>query len=316
MTVAWAGYDSRFVNWDARASVRSKPRRLYDRDGRDALFFPPESVPALAHPLVLERGPGATELVLQHSLYQYLHFTTVLEQVCVLPVTAKLSLGMAGLELPDPMRSDAYKISTDEAWHAQFTHDFAVQVSTVTGVAAEALVEPAFIREHRRLRALFDAGDQELVDLTFAIVSETLVSALLADIPNDRRLARPIREVVADHAADEGRHHAYFQNVLRLLWPRLSPRDRGRLGTYVPAFVHAFLDPDLPAVRAALAASGFTDAEAAVIVSESYDPESSSYDVRRPARSTVRGFRDVGATADPRVRDAFLIGGLTSEDGA
>lgn len=306
----WPEYESRFHNWETRSSVRTKPRRLFDANGTAMLLFPPESVPALEHPLVRAHGPGTADLVLQHSLYQYLHFTTVLEQTAVLPVTANLSLGTAGLDLPHAMRADAFKITTDEAWHAQFSDDLTTQMAAATGVSAEAVVEPAFVGQVRRLRAGFDPGDRQLADLVFAVVSETLVSALLADLPNDRRLARPVRETVADHAADEGRHHSYFQSVLRVLWPSLSSEHRRLLGPRVPAFVRAFLSHDLAAVRSALVASGLTAQEAATVVDESYAP----VDLRRPARATVRGFRGVGALDDPRTRDAFLAAGLLTED--
>jgi hypothetical protein len=310
----WSGYESRFDNWETRSSVRTKPRRLFDPDGEPVLLFPPESVPALAHPLVQAQGPVAADLVLQHSLYQYLHFTTVLEQLAVLPVTARLSVGMAGLDLPAAMRADAFKITTDEAWHAQFSDDLTRQLVTATGVPAAAVVEPAFVGELRRRRAAFDPADRSLVDLVFAVVSETLISALLADMPNDRRLARPVREVVADHAADEGRHHSYFQNLLRVLWPSLSAEHRRLLGPHVPAFVRAFLHPDLPAVRSALVASGLSPREAARVVHESYDPGTAAFDLRRPARAMTRGFRGVGALDDPRTRDAFLAAGLLTDD--
>jgi hypothetical protein len=221
---------------------------------------------------------------------------------------------MAGLDLPATMRADAFKITTDEAWHAQFSDDLTAQMVAATGVSAESVVEPTFVGELRRLRAAFDPADRPLVDLVFAVVSETLVSALLADMPNDRRLARPVREVVADHAADEGRHHSYFQTLLRLLWPSLSAEHRRLLGPHVPAFVRAFLHPDPPAVRSALIAAGLTAREAAQVVHESYDPGTAAFDIRRPARATVRGFRAVGALDDPRTRDAFLAGGLLTDD--
>jgi hypothetical protein len=310
----WPDYESRFDNWETRSSVRTRPRRLFDLEGEPVLLFPPESVPALAHPLVAAAGPGVADLVLQHSLYQYLHFTTVLEQLAVLPVTAQLSLGVAGLDLPAAMRRDAFKITTDEAWHAQFSDDLTAQMVAATGVTAESVIEPAFVSEIRRLRAGFDPADRPLVDLVFAVVSETLVSALLADVPNDRRLARPVREVVADHAADEGRHHSYFQSLLRILWPTLSVEHRRLLGPQVPAFVRAFLHPDLAAVRSALVASGLSVQTAAEIVHQSYDPGAAVFDIRRQARATVRGFRGVGALDDPRTKDAFLRAGLLSDN--
>ncbi|MDN3358612.1 diiron oxygenase [Actinomadura sp. DC4] len=304
-------YSSRFGNWENRASVRNKPPRILAEASPATVFFPPEAVPAVSDPLVAERGPAVAHRLLVHALYQYLHFTTVLEQVAVLPVTANISLDRSGVPgLPAAMRADAFKITTDEAWHAQSSHDFTERVVAVTGVAADAVVEPRFAHLLARLRDGFDPADRPLVDLVFAVVSETLVSSLLADLPFDRRLPEPVRALVADHAADEGRHHSYFRAFLRYLWPRLTAAQRRLIGPRVPELVEVFLHPDLAAVRSALTASGFTAAEAETVVRRSYDRRSPIFDIAPAARATIRAFHEVDALEDPATRDAFLAAGL------
>jgi hypothetical protein len=307
-------YHSRFDNWDDRASVRTKPRRTMAAGNPDLPFFPPESVPALAHPLVIAHGPDTARRILVHSLYQYLHFTTVLEQTAVLPVTTSIAMNGGGLELPVRMRADAFKITTDEAWHAQFCYEFILDVAKVTAVAPDATVTPDLVRRLAVIRAGFPPGDAALVDLVFAVVSETLVSGLLSDIPKDRRLPTPVRALVADHAADEGRHHAYFRDVLTRLWPQLSAAQRRLVGPRIPDFVHAFLDPDIPAARAILLSSGVPPRAVTDIVADSYQWPPAR-DIRRAARATVRCFRDVGALDDPATAAAFDAAGLHG-DGA
>lgn len=306
-------YQSKFGNWDNRASVRTKPaRHLADHD-TTPLFFPPESVPATTHALVTARGPETLHRVLVHSLHQYLRFTTVLEQAAVLPVTARISLGDSGVDLPAGMLRDAFKITTDEAWHAQFSDGFAGEVALVTGIAPDAVVRPQFLGRLERIRLDVEPSLRGLVELVFAVVSETLVSALLSDIPKDGRLPGPVRALVADHAADEGRHHAYFRSFLSILWPQLSARERQVLGPRIPALVHAFLAPDLGAVRATLRASGFAEREVAEIMADSYGPDSPAFLVEPAARATVRCFREVGALADAATLNAFAAGGLLAE---
>src|ERR687886_110138 len=56
----------------------------------------------------------------------------------------------------------------------------------------------------------FTADLEEIAGLTkvfFTVVSETLISAILSDIPHDQRVVGAVRAVIADHAEDEGRHH-------------------------------------------------------------------------------------------------------------
>ncbi|WP_327035180.1 diiron oxygenase [Micromonospora ureilytica] len=304
-------YRSTFDNWNERASVRTKPRRSLDDPHDVKLFFPPEFVPAVSHPLVAARGPEAARRILLHSLYQYLHFTTVLEQVAVLPVTCRISTGISGIDVPAAMRTDAFKITTDEAWHAQSAHEFISHVSRAVEVPADTVVEPRFVRRLSEVRETFDVNSRYLVDLMFAVVSETLVSGLLSDIPKDHRLPGPVRAIVADHAADEGRHHAYFRKVLERVWPQLSLQERRMIAPRVPEFIRTFLDPDKAAVASALTATGFLRPDIDEILRTSYHPEAVLNTTREASQATVRSFSQVGAMEDPEVQDAFQAAGLS-----
>jgi hypothetical protein len=277
---------------------------------KELLFFPPEFIPAVAHPIVVDRGADAIHHILVHSLYQYLHFTTTLEHVAVLPITASISMGRSGLDLPAGMRSDAFKITTDEAWHGQFCHDFIMDIARVTHIDASAVVEPVMIRRREEVRQTFEPVTRHLVDIVFAAVSETLISGLLSEIPRDRRLPRAVRDLVADHAADEGRHHAYFRSLLYVLWPQLSREQQKLLGPCVPEFIRVFLNPDLDGVAAALRASGFSQPQIADIIAESYAPGAQCWNIQPAARAAVRSFADVGALADPATREAFAAANI------
>jgi hypothetical protein len=318
ISLALAAYESKFGNWDRRASVRTQPRRvladgsIVDGDGPAVLFFPPELVPAAGHPLVSRRGGDTAHRLLVQSLYQYLHFTEVLEQVSVMPVTMSISLGRSGVEVPAAMRADALAITTDEAWHAQFSADFADQVRTASRVAGSPPVPPRFVRRLAEVRQSVPAESRRLVDLFFAVVSETLISTILSDIPRDERLPPALRALVADHAADEGRHHAYFRSFLRVLWPQLHPRERRLVGPRVPDLIRAFLEPDLAAVAAALGTAGLPPVEVRRVVAESYPPAATAGRVAVAAAATVRGFQEVGALDDPATREAFAAHRLTA----
>ena len=304
-------YASRLGNWDRRASVRTKPLPVLDeRAWTTVPFFPPELVPALAHPLVAERGAAAASRILVQALHTYLHFTVVLEQVAVMPVTTAVASGRDGADLPRAMRADAFKITTDEAWHAQFCFDFAGQVTDLTGVVPVMPADPSFVRGLAVVRDGVDPSLRSLVDVFFAIVSETLVSSLLSGIPNDTRLPDGVRALVADHAEDEGRHHAYFRTLLTWLWPQLTPGERRAMGTVVPDLVDAFLAPDAAAAALALADAGLPPAAVRRVVHDCYGTAGPRDPIATAAQATVRAFREVGALADAATRDAFEAHGL------
>jgi P-aminobenzoate N-oxygenase AurF len=303
-------YRSKFTRWDELASVRSSPRRLLADPASDQLFFPPELVPAAAHPLTAELGEEARRALLVHRLYQYLEFTVELEDTAVIPVASKIARGRAGVELPEEMRMDAFKIATDEAWHAQFSYDMVAQVQAATGVPRPAGEPPQFARRLADIGAQLDPDLRGIDDILFAVVSETLISAILSDLPNDRRLPLAVRELVADHAADEGKHHAFFRSLLEFLWPALSVGQRRRIGPWLPELVYAFLEPDYTATALSLAGVGLPSAVIEQVLHEAYPKAAVRRSVADAARSTIRYFRAVGALDEPETLEAFAAAGL------
>ena len=303
-------YTSRFHNWERRASVRNKPQRALDDADGARLFFPPELVPVTAHPLVRRLATQPVENLLVHRLHHYLWFTTELEAIGVIPVTLSLGLGRSGLDLPEPMRRDALKITTDEAWHAQFSDDLIAQVAQETGIGPRLPAAGQFTERLAELRAAAGPGLGHLCDLLFAVVSETLISALLSDIPKDTRLRTAVRDIVADHAEDEGRHHAYFRSLLTRLWPALGRRERRVLGPMVPDLVRVFLEPDYGAVSFAMLATGVPGHALEQVMAESYPADRVTRDIAAAARTTVRYFTEVGALDDPATGEAFAAAGL------
>src|SRR6266446_10084297 len=119
MSVLTATYARKLNNWDTKASVRVKPRRmLRDEEAMGKVFFTPELVPIAQHPLIQALGPWAVRDAQVQQLYRYLDFTTQLELEVVNTVSKEIALGKVGFDLPDVMREDAFKLCTDEAHHA------------------------------------------------------------------------------------------------------------------------------------------------------------------------------------------------------
>jgi hypothetical protein len=309
VTRAGTEYRSRFGNWHERASVRVKPKRVLDMAG-SPVCFPPELVPVTSHSGVARLGPEATHRILAQRLYRYLHFTIDLEEVGVIPVTMRISRGRSGLDLPEPMLADAYAITTDEAWHAQFSYDLVKQMEAATGIDVRIPDTPRFIGRLHEIRSKMAPELAGLDELSFAIVSETLISAILSDIPNDQRLPAAVRDVVRDHAEDEGKHHAYFHSVLRHFWPALDRAQRRKLGPWLPGLIQAFLEPDYTAEAYALLDVGLKQSDVELILAETYPENVVVADIAQAARTTVRYFTEVGALDDPATRESFAAAGL------
>ncbi|WP_217548936.1 diiron oxygenase [Streptomyces sp. GbtcB6] len=280
-------YRSAFVRWDSQASVRTKPLREAT-EARD-FYYPPELV--TGHEVLRSSlGPEQVRRLLTLHLYAYLDFTVQLESLVVLPVTTLLGTGRSGLELPIAMRRDAMAITTDEAWHGQFTFDLIERIADQTGVPPCLPETYEFQRVRGRLRESIEPTLRPAFDLLITYVSETLISTKLLMLPRDERLPTYVREVVADHGQDERRHHAYFRALLPHFWRSLGMRDRAVLGALIPEMIVAFLGQDEAMERHCLTEAGM-----------------------RPDRAaeTVRGFREVFAAGrllqDSRACVRYLV---------
>ena len=300
-------YHSPFRHWDRQASVRQRPRRKLATDHASE-YFPPELVPVASLPEVRALPPEQfSQLMLRH-LYRYLRFTIVLESQYVNPVALGLYEHGWGLPLPDAMRADALAIYTDEAYHALLSSDLMRQAEVRSGVSSRIGYQPAFTW---RLAGLAPRAElRGLLPLLFAIVSETLITASLSEIPHHASVDAGVRDAVRDHALDEGRHYSYFASVLRWLWPALKPDQRIKLGLLVPDLIRTFLEPDTRAVLADLTEAGLSAAEAERLQHLVLTSEHTRSQYAAVAASSVRAFESVGTLDEPRVRDAFEAAGL------
>ncbi len=300
--------------WDAGAAVRTKPRRrLSEAVGKD-FYFAPGLVPVARHPLVVALGPAAIRRVLIEHLQTHLVFTERLEHDCVNATLRQIARGRVGVKVSPQMRLDAYRLYCDEAYHALFSADLALQVEIATGIGPRDGEPPVFLRHLRRVRAAQAPAQRLLADMLFVVVSETLISGTLRESWRDARVVPAVREVLGDHAEDEEHHHVYFTAFFELLWPRLSKQERATVGPLLPGFIRGFLSPDHPAIEAALVRSGVRPADTAQVLAESYPEETVLADTREASRVTRRLFARNGVLDEPATADAFAAARLLERD--
>jgi len=302
---------SKLAHWDSSASVRTKPRRmLQDDEAAGKLFFTPELVPVARHPLVEQLGPETVRALQVRHLYRYLDFTTRLELDVINGVASDIALGKAAIDLPDVMRADAFRLCTDESHHAYFSDDMRRQVIEATGITPEPSATPSFLRRLRAIRRGLPRDERRLSAILFAVVSETLISGILAQIPRDERVVTGVREIVADHAEDEGRHCAFFSQFFTYLWPQVERGSRTTLGPLLPEFIIAFLEPDTRVIQRSLAALPLGPYEVGSIIAEAYPLDQLNSSAREAAAITLHLFEHNEVMDDPRIADAFRERGL------
>ena len=304
-------YRGSLWNWDERATVRVHPRRVLSAEEADGkLYFAPEMVPATQHPRVAALGPGVVRRLFINHLYRYLDFTAHLEHDVVNSVASCIALGKTGFDLPPDIMHDAYKLYCDEAYHALFSADLRRQVEAATQITAG---QPTLPRALRVLHDIEQRSPPELrvvARLFFVIVSETLISSTLVQIPRDDRIITAVRNMIADHAEDEARHHAYFAALLDVLWPRMTTKQRAFVGPLLPRFILAFLEPDFASIKDGLVSCGLGQEEAAQVVEESYPRQQLIAGVRSMAKATIRLCERNGILEDSRTVEGFQQAGL------
>lgn len=303
-----------FQDWDRVAGVRSSPRRIF-RDEREAGFqlFPSAELPYLR--IIDEDLPASKiDYLLAQRLYEYLNFTLHLEVRIVNRALLTLSYANVGIDLSDEMRLDAYRIYTDEAYHATFTLDMIQQVAKETAITPLPY-------NFTVLDALDEAGsDVEalapgLAHLMQATVFETTITSILASIPHDSNVVTAVRELIADHSVDERRHHAYFARLFPAIWSSCDPPTRRAAGRYLAQAVHLCLAPDVGHAGVMLVASGLPVERADAVLDSVFTPEAIAARSRHMARHTLRLLAAHGVFDDPAVRHSFAARGLLDSCG-
>lgn len=299
-----APYRSAFTSWDAKAAVRSAPRRVLEAPA-PAEAFPPDLVPVLGHPLVRALPATGRRALLVRHLLRYLDFTAQLELLVVNDTLTRLAM-QPTYGLTDEMRLDALRMVCDESYHAMFSVDMSQQVGAAYAVDARPDARAWFLVRLERLLLETDSTLREVGRLLFVTVSETLISATLAAQANGSGGPAAVRDLLRDHALDEGRHHAFFAAFARHLWARLDGVERRWAGRVVPELVDIFLGVDEAAIRSDLRLGGLREDEARQVVAETFGGAEVARQRRQMASRTLHYFTELGAFDDVEAQAALV----------
>lgn len=298
-------YKSRLSDWDSRAGVRGVPRRFLAEESMGKVYFSPALVPIIRHPLIEKLGPEAQREFLIYHLYSYLDFTATFEVEVVNPAAKRIALGKAGIDLPAEMLFDAFKIYCDEGYHSLYSLDVRRQLEAATGIKAIPYNFGNFLRRLNKAREAVPSHLRPVSELLRVVVFETSISATLNKIPKDEQVITIVRQVVADHADDEARHHAYFSSLFDVLWPQLSQRQKTIFGPILPQFIIKLLEPDYATIRRRLEVFDLRPEEIDQVIAESYPWPEVLASVRKTAGAALRLFARNGLLEDPQTREAF-----------
>jgi hypothetical protein len=305
---------SKLDEWYNKSGVRADPRRaLDDFAQRGTKFFPDQLIPYLSHPALDRLSPHHRNVLTARHLYQYLSFTANFETRVVNRATERIANGRAGFPVSLRTRLDALKIYCDEGYHSLYSLDVADQIQRASGISALPYDFDPFIQRLDAVGHEAMPTEPVLTQLLQVVVFETLITAILNDLPRDPSTLQIVRDVVRDHARDEARHHAFFAGFFRELWSHLDPRRREQAARCLPQLITLSLQPDPAPVRASLISVGTAPTLTDTIIADVYNPERLIDDIRRTARHSLRLFESIGVLDVPGGRDSFLEAQLMVE---
>ncbi|WP_371679171.1 diiron oxygenase [Streptomyces sp. NBC_01276] len=301
--------------WYETAGVRGGVRRMFHAEAEQGrVFFPDALVPHLAHPEVKALAPERVREISVRHLYQFLHSTTHLETRVVNGAAEPVANGNCGLHFPTALRMDAFKVYCDEGYHALYSLDLADQVAAVTGIAVPDVDYGGFVTALQESGRRLLPQDPVLAGQLQAVVFETLITAVLNEVPQDPTVVSTVRELMRDHAKDEGRHHRFFSAFFLELWARLDGRRRVLAARALPAMIRAALDWDLEPVRVSLRLAGLDEDRTEAVLADSYGGGAGLDRIQTISRSTLRLCAQVDAFDLPGVTDAFAEFGLRAPE--
>lgn len=303
-------YNSPFQTWYEVAGVRAGERRMLGSEYELAdIYYPPELAPVTNHPFVIKLGSEVRRRLLIRHLYIYLDAIERLEHEIVNTVVYKIARNKLLPDIPVSMRMDAYKIYTDEAYHMLYSADLLEQIKTLTGIEP-ILAPPSFSLYVNKISQELGGNYLELIITLLSVVTETMISSILLEIPKDKRVVETVRNLIRDHAEDEGRHSKFFSMLFERYWPKLTVQERRIMGPLLPKLIVNFTRPNLAAITKVLMAEDLNEDTARGIVEECYTESSIEKSAANAAQVSVSLFNRFGVMKDSKTKDEFLRTGL------
>lgn len=303
-------YVSPMSRWRQRASVCVRSTETVGaEDGLIGLPFSRALFPIVEHPAIVERGEALERRLLALRAVDYFSFTEALERDVIVPVVLDLGRDHFDLGLGPELTADAYKIVADEGSHALEALEASRLIADWGGVEMAPMTPPVLAILRQRC-AEFCEADRRLVQLIFAAISETLITATLFQLPKDAEVMQFVRTKVLHHARDETLHHLVFARVLSALWHSWSVHERDRYSPLFADFLIAFVAPDLRLYRSWLVKHGFSRALSAEVIDSTYSQQVLLQLMRASAASSIETMSANGMLDHPALFDELAAAGL------
>ncbi|WP_191488321.1 diiron oxygenase [Pseudomonas sp. FEN] len=237
-------YQSFSEVWEERATIRTRPRRRLEDDGR--LIFPISRQPLVMCATFIRECAHLQHFVLVQSLYKFINDVVIFETEIVDKTARSIAKDNFAIRFPFACRYDAMTVVVDEDYHALVAMDYMQQTIELTAI--EPIELPTEIELSRSIpKALALAPDhlKAAVELICVAVAENTLTNDVAAFARDDSVKASVKGLMADHLADEGRHSGFWAKLTRIYWSAASEQDRRSLASIMPVFLGEYLTNEI-----------------------------------------------------------------------
>ena len=237
-------YQSFSEAWEERATIRTRPRRRLEDDGK--LIFPISRQPLVMGATFVRECAHLQEFVLVQSLYKFINDVVIFETEIVDKTARSIAKDNFAIRFPFACRYDAMTVVVDEDYHALVAMDYMQQTIALTGI--EPIELPPEIELSRSIpKALAMAPDhlKAAVELICVAIAENTLTNDVAAFARDDSVKASVKGLMADHLADEGRHSGFWAKLTRIYWSTASEQDRRSIAAIMPVFLGEYLTNEI-----------------------------------------------------------------------
>ena len=239
-----ADYRSFADDWERRATIRTRPRRLLENDHK--LIYPLSRQPLVLSATFVDHCPQHRDFVLLQTFYKFINDVVIFETEIVDKTARSIAKNRFSVPFPLACRYDAMTVVVDEDYHALVAMDFMQQTVALTGI--EPIQLPDEIELSRAIPAAVALAPEYLrsaVELICVAIAENTVTGDVAAFARDDSVKPSIKGLMADHLLDEGRHSSFWARMVRIYWHTASDADRETIAQILPVFIGHYLTNDI-----------------------------------------------------------------------
>lgn len=237
-------YQSFADTWESRATIRTRPRRRVENDGK--LIYPISRQPLVMSATFVRECPHLQNFALVQSLYKFINDVVIFETEIVDKTARSIAKDKFAIRFPFACRYDAMTVVVDEDYHALVAMDYLQQTIELTGI--EPIPLPREIELSRSIPAAMALAPEHLkaaVELICVSVAENTLTNDVAAFSRDDSVKASVKGLMADHLADEGRHSNFWARLTKIYWALAPEEDRRILASVMPVFLDKYLTNDI-----------------------------------------------------------------------